>query len=148
MSVKFEELKHERVFSHMDDETGAISILAIDRLTKSNAYRCIPTTLVEIDFEFAEFVLHNRGIEMHRLAKLAVGEFRDPITFLKWPNGTDLLADGNHRYVAAAIRRAKDIKSKIVPASVWRKFLITDIPKEYDKEAFQRHLNGFSGIFA
>lgn len=122
-------------------------MVAIERLCDSFRYKLVETVTIDLDPEMAEFFMANRGIEGHRLARqIQATAPGSPITFLKWPDGTDLLADGNHRYVAACIRREKIITAKIVPLSVWRRFAIVNIPQQFDDAAFERYRSGWSGI--
>jgi hypothetical protein len=148
MGIRFDDLdRKDVIFSHRDDDTGVISIIAVGRLLASNKYRCLPTTVTTVEFDFAEHIRLNCGIELHRLARCAkTVEEAEPITFLKWPDGTDMLVDGNHRYLAAAVMQRKLIKMKSVPASVWKPFLVTELPGEFDADAFSRFQAGWSGI--
>jgi hypothetical protein len=145
MALKFEDLSKEIIFTHCDEITRLKTIIAIERLIKSNKYRCLPTRRADMDLKQAKYVYEHRGIEPHRLTKFVNEGVRDPLTFLKWPDGTDLLADGNHRYVAHAVLKEKTFTLKLVPASIWKPFVVIN-PPEFTEEAWDRFSNGYSGI--
>jgi hypothetical protein len=146
MAIDFKTLRRELVFTHQDFDTGKITIIAIERLMKSNAYRLRPKVSIPVEQDQARYFYENRGIERHRLSKFFGVPIRDPVTLLKWGDGSDLLADGNHRYVAAALKGESCILAKILPRSVWAPFIVNNIPEEFDGEAFERYKSGWSGI--
>lgn len=102
-------------------------------------------TSVHLDPQFAQFCIRSRGIEWPRCDRwfrIFQGPAKvspEPLLFCHFPDGSNLLIDGTHRYVAAAMAGLRELPAWIVPEIIWRRYLV-DLPAE---PAF---LSGWSGI--
>lgn len=130
------------LFTHLDHETGEITNICVSSMLKDPAVQAHAATHVQIDDEFASFCLTNRGIENHRLARLMHVARPDPILIVEWGDGTHVIVDGNHRYVAASIRGHKLIRAKVLPPQLWHRHVVLNIPDHLSRG----RLTGFSGI--
>jgi hypothetical protein len=122
------------IFSHTDDD-GTTTHIAVGRLNEWCKVELskgkIEVFKVPIDVEFAEWCVSNHGIEPHRLARmvehLSVLD-TEPVIFVAWPNGSHLLADGNHRYVSAARAGHTEINAFVLTDTEWWPFQIKGLP--------------------
>ena len=134
----------EQIFTHIDPDTGETICLAIDRLKADKRLLMKPVGLCPVSMEFAEFCIRERGVEVHRVARvLAAYPVYDPVLFAAWGDGSHLLIDGVHRYVACATHGSPTIKGKIVPLTVWRSYRI-DLGGAHPSEGELKEM--FSGI--
>lgn len=132
----------EQVFTHIDPDTGEVTCLAIDRLKEDKRLRMKPVGLCPVTMEFAEFCLRERGVEPHRVARvLATYPDYDPVLFAAWGDGSHLLIDGVHRYIACATHGSPTIRGKIVPLTVWRSYRI-------DLNGFKPTAEDLKGMFS
>lgn len=120
----------DEVFSHVDDVTGETHHFNITAMTKSWKVRTRKTVQIDVLPDIVQFFLEKRGIEQHRVRRLLGVRIETPVLALYWPDGRHLLVDGHHRYVAAGMSGATKIPAKMIPRSIWKEFVITDLPAE------------------
>jgi hypothetical protein len=128
------------MFSHLDLEDGTQTYINITLLAE--AVKDLEIVQAPVCQKHAEFCIKYRGVETHRLQRLLDVKPSDPVLFASWPDGTYLLIDGTHRYVAAAMRKEVEIKARIIPEEIWRKFQLVGVK---DPNPMQT-LSKFSGI--
>jgi hypothetical protein len=127
-------------FTYQEPDTGKIYLFDITGIQRDYRTKLRPVVNIDVDPEFAKFSLTNRGIERHRLAPLYGEEIREPILVAIWGDGGHVVLDGNHRYVATALKGQRWIRARLLPRSIWGKHLIVGAPPEFHL------LGGFSGI--
>ncbi|MCO5157922.1 MAG: hypothetical protein M9945_14430 [Aquamicrobium sp.] len=130
------------VFSLVDDKTGKTTHINVTALAKSWKTKARPIVTIEVEPAIAEYFVQKRGIEQHRVDRLMGEEIKEPLLLLHWIDGSHLLVDGHHRYVAASLKGQTELKARLVPKSVWSKYVIVDLPAERS----DRMTKGFSGI--
>lgn len=141
--VHFSELSNKEViYSHIDFETKQATHYAITRLKNDPQFIHHHVENVTIDKDHALFCLEYRGIEKHRLFPLLMEPIREPIVVAITDDETHLILDGNHRYVAAAMRNLRSIQAKILPMRICEQHIIEGFP-EVDADGL---LTMFSGI--
>ena len=136
----------EVVFTHIDDDTGEVLHLAVDRLeacVKAHPKK-FELCFFPVEGQIADYFRTNRGIERHRLDRITAQVMRDkPIIFAEL-QGKHLLVDGHHRYVKAHALGRTLIKSVVVPEKVWRLFEVDHAG--YPEFTSEQLINSFSGI--
>jgi hypothetical protein len=132
----------DEVFSHVDDVTGETHHFNITAMAHSWKVRTRPTVQVPVDPDVVQYFLEKRGIEQHRVERLIGGRVETPILILHWPDGRHLVVDGHHRYVASGLSGATEIPAKMIPRSIWKQFVIEDLPDETSRSVTK----GISGI--
>ena len=82
---------------------------------------------IEVEADKAEWISKNHGVEQAKLTAITATTLNDPILFACWPDGTHLLIDGNHRYVAAAALGRKSLPAYFIEPKNWEGFLVEDV---------------------
>lgn len=132
-------MKHEEVhpfdevFTHVADGTGAqtnYNVTALYKHITEAPREGVVLTTVGVDAEHAEYCIRRRGVEADRIAVLVQNpEYcKKPIVFVKFPDGTHLLADGTHRYVVFFMAQVPSVPAYIVPFEVAQPFIIEGAP--------------------
>lgn len=118
------------VFTHVENgKTRAWSITLLDRIMKQALDRgYLEPVEAEVDPEWAEYCVQNRGIEEHRLARLSDEALDSPVYGFMEADGSFLMVDGHHRYVYAARMGYPTIKTAIVPKEVMDLVEIEGVP--------------------
>ena len=137
----------EMCFS-FDGQDGTSFTLATDRLVKDPRYKALEIVLVPVTEYQAKFCFENNGVEIPQL-KITYGRFLnkvpyEPITVLLYDKDQHIIADGNHRYVAAFMTDHTDITARIVPRELWEEYII-EVPSKLDIDMIdriQRAING------
>ena len=129
----------EQIFSHKDDN-GKTYTIAVDRLRRK--LRDKKPEEHQVDHELARIFMEKSGLEQHRLERLvrmSEETFKQllPGVALLFKDETWVLADGNHQYVAASIRKYSTIRLLIARRQEWAPFIVKDYNAEF---------SGFSGI--
>ena len=131
------------LFTHFDPVTKKELNFNVTRLLASPRTKRIAPTAVSIDKTFALNLPQLRGLERHRVARLmhAIkdGVELDPLLFCMMPDGSALLVDGNHRYYAYATMNVWATAAKLLPETLWKKYLVEGLPpskEEIVKAAF------------
>lgn len=149
MALQFRDMDpREPIFTHVDTDTGVTTHMASTRMARRAEVELlagrIQGALIPIDDSFVEFCLSHRGIEQHRLQRLERHHLLSPMTFCVWQDGSHLLVDGSHRYVRHKHFGMKRGRALILPAEVWREYVIEGGEQVTDLDAL---VNSFSGIF-
>lgn len=88
--------------------------------------------LAELEPEFLQHLLDMHGVEMDRVERMkqeiVSGVPHPPALIVQW-QGYDVLADGNHRVVAAGLLGHKRFPAYIVPTGQWEAYLVEDVPQ-------------------
>lgn len=133
----------EEIFTHWDETSGRVTDLAASRIVTMCRATGEEIWRMPIRQDHAALVMAKRGIEAHRLMRLTREAAQQPVLFLKWPDGTSLLADGSHRYVWLAASGAKEVLCWHLDEAKWRPFVIEGLPRPSSEEALMK---SFSGI--
>jgi hypothetical protein len=124
----------EITYTHQDEKTGEFKTFAVQRLAqwlKDNPEKAEKHKYsIPVDRKFAEFVMRNRGIEAHRIARILNLTNFDPIILARMHDDTCLIIDGNHRYVVASMVEAQFMPGYVLPEEIWKPFVVEGIPKE------------------
>lgn len=144
MGIRYKDLSKtppEVLFAHLDEDTHRPLVLAVERLVKHLQATRTDHTLVPISNDFAKLCFEKRGVEAHRLERLKDETITEPVVFIHMRDGSHLLVDGTHRYVATAIKRMLFIQAYLVERPEWMRFRVFGHPPLTDKA-----LRGYSGI--
>jgi hypothetical protein len=141
----------EHCFTHVDNVTGKYTTWASERLAewcKANNWEVV---IVPVEDHHAAFCYKERGVEGHRLRRLFENPDRlqNPILFVTMPEGSQLLLDGTHRYVAAFVLQVEsgytaylEIPAYVVPYEIAKPFIVEDAGS-LDQEQLTK---GYSGL--
>lgn len=140
--INYLDVMSEKVFTWQNPDTLEELTIASDRITEWARLNFIEIVLTPVERKWALDFLDHRGIEQHRLERIQPEHLEEPIVYCAMPDGTHLLVDGHHRYVAAAIHDVQWIKSRILNYEQWSPFIVEGLP-QFGRENL---LNSFSGI--
>lgn len=124
------------VFTHVDDVTKENRHFCTGIMNIAPSITSIVPVNVPVDQTFARWMLKNRGAEQHRLLELMSMPTKDmynwrPILVAEmrarpphYPDKSQLIIDGTHRYIVAAIRGLHSIPARIVPEVLWHQYLL------------------------
>lgn len=122
-----------QVFSWTDpaDPNRRLVFLVGNMLLDLRVSLCSTTELIHLDGDFAEFAREHRGLDVSRLSEwLAMLSVlghpsrlhpEHTLLMLDMGDGSHLLVDGHHRYVAAYHAGWREYPAFLVPAFVWTK---------------------------
>jgi len=118
----------DQVFTHVSEATGINTQLAGTSIREHCDRTLAKLFLVALEPHAAKMTVMYRGIELPRLERATRTEHYKPLLYLDMPEGTQLLADGSHTYVARYIKGHRYALAYIVPERIWRDFVVTDFP--------------------
>lgn len=127
--IAFGEMRRgEVVFTHL--EAGVQTVYAVSRIERALETREGWGRLarVPVEAEFAGWLRDNRGVEQWRVERLHERALRSPLLFAEQPDGSHLLIDGTHRYVALAERGERSTLAWLLTPREWREFTVRDAP--------------------
>jgi hypothetical protein len=118
-----------QVFTHVDDDDGTERHFHIPKLLQLIHEPGVELAEFDIIEPHVDFVMANRGVdEYHVNERLKDADLEQPGLMCNWSDGSKLVVDGNHRYVAR-FRRGKPFMSFFVfPEHVWRRALLRWMP--------------------
>ncbi|WP_113155912.1 hypothetical protein [Nitratireductor sp. OM-1] len=132
----------DSVFTHVDEKTGVSTHFNVTSMEDDWRVRARSPVHIPVDEAGASLFMAKRGIEKHRLDRLRGLPKLDPILILHWIDGTHLVVDGHHRYVAAYLDGHRGMLARMLPRSIWRRHVITDLPDEIGHS----FIGSYSGI--
>lgn len=120
------------LFTHYSPETNEqvdLNVSAIYRAIEAGDLT-VEYLLTELDQQHAVFIAAHRGIEAHRLdlALTMPLDAMQPVMFCMQKDGSGLLVDGSHRYVACAMRKQKTIRAVVVHFPDWKPYVVNMPP--------------------
>jgi len=130
------------MFTHVDADTGVNTVFAATDLRRYCDHNRLPFSLVPVTKRDAKMILEHRGIEDYRLKRIWESQNWQPLLFAHMPDGTDLLIDGSHTYVARAMRGHKWVLAYVVPQEIWTYYTIEGFPQTTEQEL----LDSWSGV--
>jgi hypothetical protein len=149
----------DQIFTHIDPSTKVETVLAATRLRAlADASAVFASTpgeptngrilkiLTDITSEGAKICVLHRGIEEPRLRnamKTVASKKITPLLYTEWGDGTHLLIDGSHTYVALYLENYKAAPSYMVPETIWRSYCVEGLPKERSEADL---LASYSGV--
>lgn len=148
------DLEHdEEIFTWEHPATHKQYHWAVSRMQRWAQHHA-PIHKIEADSRVAKIIFDARGLEPARLQVLLDQRIRRPVLFVRWPKehtlfvdeGQDILAAGNHRYVAAACNtkpKHRILKAWILDVQDWQEFLVEGLPQT---ENMQAVLQSYSGV--
>jgi len=131
-----------QMFTHVDADTGVNTVFAATDLRRYCDHNRLPFSLVPVTKRDAKMILKHRGIEDYRLKRIWESQNWQPLLFAHMPDGTDLLIDGSHTYVARAMRGHKWVLAYVVPQEIWTYYTIEGFPQTTEQEL----LDSWSGV--
>jgi hypothetical protein len=137
--------KPEVAFTYQDPDTGEVTTIAVERLARDPDLLALEVFLIPVIREVAEEFLRDRGIEQHRLARITADDLdKYPMMIAIWPDGSHLTLDGHHRYVKAHNLGLPHAQARMIPETIWGRYVVEGVPELLDIEALAK---SFSGIF-
>lgn len=134
------------LFTHFDPVTKAELNFNVTRIANSPRTKLIEPIPVTIDRKFAASLPKLRGLEKHRVMRLLEGLRQgapcEPILMASMPDDTHLIIDGSHRYYVAALLNWHAIPTKVIPRTLWKKYIVNMPPARSEEDV----VNSFSGI--
>lgn len=130
---------NEQLFTHFDPETGEVKTWAASRLMfhcRHHGRKLLVTA--RMDHDFAQLCKRDRGVEAHRLSRLTSSQLAEPL-LLADLGRSQLLIDGTHRYVRKSDLGHNEFTAYLVPESLWKDFLVSDLPSTTPQELLQSH---------
>jgi hypothetical protein len=133
----------DQMFTHIDPETKTQTCFAVT-LIREHISRFGEDYIFSTPIEprIAKMILLNRGLERSRLKRAIRTSHYDPLLYLAMPDGSHLLADGSHTYVAMFYKGTTWTKAFVVPQNIWKDFTISGLP-QWESESHL--LQSFSG---
>ena len=126
-----------QMFTHVDPKTGVNTCFAATDLRRYCDHHRFEFVMIPITRQDAQMIYTHRGIEDYRLKRIWESQQWQPLLFAHMPDGTDLLIDGSHTYVARAMRGHKWALSYLVPQEIWSYFTIEGFPETTAEELVQ-----------
>lgn len=122
------------MFTYVDRITGDNIVFNVSDIQSDPRVLKLATIQVRVEDDFAQYIMVNHGVEKQRIDRLLWSNTRDggfkPILYAKMLEGSMLLIDGNHRYVAAYLLRHKTIAAKVILRATWKEHLVHGLPTE------------------
>jgi len=122
----------DETYTHIENTVKPTVVTVINT---SQAVAWVKRTHLEVSYvgvtdEYAGQILKRNGVNMDHVERLTASDLKRPILFLDWGDGTQVLADGNHRYMLAHRLKRKDIRCWIVERKDWQQFVVEGIPPQ------------------
>jgi len=130
------------MFTHVDGKTGVNTVYAATDLRRYCDHNRLPMVHVPITRSDAAMIKQYRGIEDHRLLRMLTAKRWQPLLFAHQSDGTELLIDGSHTYVARAMLGHTLALAYCVPQETWTYFTIEGFPDTTAEEL----TNSWSGV--
>ena len=121
----------EEIFTHIPDDGGPQITYAVTRMM----LHCglpdsgVEKFIVPVDEEHAKYCLAQRGVEQHRLDRLAEPWLWLPLLFIAQPDSSHLLADGTHRYVRLWQMGVKETAAFMMTWDQAQPFIVEGVPQ-------------------
>lgn len=123
---------------------GPVLHFATTRLVDYLESTKAPVIEVELDQALADHCVHKHGVGPGHLPRITPGRLKEPCVLLAWPDGTHVVADGNHRVVARHLLGLPTFPAWMVEERVWRRFTIEGVPSNpREAQAFARRYPHF-----
>jgi hypothetical protein len=135
MAMKMTEIGlADEVFTHIGAD-GHQTTYAVNALWARCQMGDIEKVWVPVDFEHAKFCVEARGVEGERLVELVAHPewMAKALMFVALPDGSMLLVDGTHRYVALYSLALSQAPAYLIPWVVAKDFIIDDVPQTDEK---------------
>ena len=133
---------HGQMFTHIDPETRVETVFAASDIRRCCDHSRYEFVMIPITARDARLIRQYRGIEDHRLLRMLTATEWQPLLFAHMADGTDLLIDGSHTYVARAMLGHKWALAYVVPQEIWTYYTIEGFPPTTEEELKA----SFSGI--
>ncbi|QIG76946.1 hypothetical protein EVC30_118 [Rhizobium phage RHph_Y1_11] len=139
----------DEIFTYIRKDNGEHLDFNVTKIINSPRFKFIPTINVAIERDFAQTMPEQAGIEKHRvltfceLLKRGMEDQIQPVLFLRMDDGSHILADGNNRYFAYACMGRTAVPAKIIPKGIWKKCMVTGLPKFDDPRDLQKMPSGY-----
>jgi hypothetical protein len=139
--------RKEQVFTFIDPDDHSRQLsFAVTSLIRDPEYLKIEPVFIPIEKEFYDMLMTNRGVEEHRVSRITFNDFKNyPVTCVDMGDGTHLMIDGTHRCVRYFREGLKTTLARLVPKSLWEKYLVDGFPL-VPPDRIDDFQNGFSGI--
>ena len=131
-----------QMFTHIEPETKVNTVFAVSDIRRWCDHNRYPFMLIPVTKRDAKMILQYRGIEDYRLKRIWEARRWQPLLFAHMADGSDLLIDGSHTYVARALRGHKWALGYIVPQEIWSYYTIEGFPQTSEQEL----INSWSGV--
>jgi len=131
MAIPYSTLKStDTLVTHVLDEGNAIVSLCTSMMETSFAVKMIPAENIILNPQYATGLLQSGAVSAQKvkLISRSLVAVVQPILLARFPNGSDALLDGQHRYCAAVFNGQKEILARRLPPSVWQQFIVSGIP--------------------
>lgn len=132
-----------QMFTHIDSKTKKQTVFAATAIREACDHSRLPLSFVPIERPVALMLLKYRGIEDYRLERAMNTQRWLPLLLAHMPDGTHLLIDGSHTYVARAVLGHRHAIGYVVPQELWCYYTIEGLPEEESEETL---LNSWSGV--
>jgi len=123
----------DQVLEHIDPDDGLCRYFHVNKLKKMIADdqktenpRC-ELNRMAVESDLVTFFIENRGVNVDYAKTIEPPLLDEPGIMCIFPDGTQLTADGNHRFVGRAYRNLEYMDFWFVPESMWKKTLLAPI---------------------
>lgn len=110
----------DQIYSIKENETGKFRHYHIMTLGRIPELHKLEPVDLEIKEETARYLMTNNGIEHKHLLRVTPDRLREPVLLVHCDDGTDIFADGSHRYVCAAMLGRETIPAYLIPERLAR----------------------------
>lgn len=131
-----------QIFTHVDSKTGINTVYAVTDIRAACDREREPIFMTELEDHVAKMIQRLRGIEPHRVRRAIHSKQWLPLIYAEQSDGTVLLIDGSHTYVARWMLGHKWANAYVVPESFWRHYTVEGLPSATEEMLAQ----SWSGI--
>ena len=116
----------DQVFSHKMLADGVVRHFAVTQMQKAAKQQGMTIFEVAMEKDFGSWLIENHGINVLRVEQIMLSKelYDQPVLYLEMDDGSHLLADGNHRYVARDFQHEETIKAYMLKKWFWTNYLI------------------------
>jgi hypothetical protein len=129
----------DQIFTHLDDKTAEQTVFASSAIRRHCEATHHPISLTPIEPAAARMIFARRGIERPRLLRAVQTGNHLPLLYLTQADGTNLLVDGSHTYIARFYRGNTWATAYVVPRTTWANFTVEGIPSIAEADLLASH---------
>jgi hypothetical protein len=122
-----------QLFSHIDPDDHRIRHFDISKLIKmiKQEPSAFEIGLFELLEQQVNFIQQNHGIDETHFNRISDEFLNEPGIICLFADTSQLVVDGNHRFIARARRNLESMAFWLVPETTWRKALLR-LPSQFD----------------
>lgn len=113
----------DEAFTFHRDDTGETFVFLTGKINREISTLGLTPHPTQIDAGRAAHVQKFNGVDQHRIARLDPAHRDLPILVADMEDGTQVIIDGNHRYVRRWLDGFDCIEAYWLPKTIWSRYL-------------------------